>query len=256
MSELEVYQFRCRSDNYGYLLHDPDSGATAAIDTPDGAAVVRALDHTGWSLSHILNTHHHFDHVDGNLELKANTGCRIIGGHRFAEKIPGLDETVGEGDFVSFGAHKLKVLETPGHTLGHIVYVADHPKLAFTGDTLFSLGCGRLFEGTSQQMWTSLQKLLELPQETLIYCAHEYSLSNAEFALEIEPENDELQDMAERIRNQCRQRQPTVPTLLSEERAANPFLRPDSAVIRKRLGMENAADDEVFAEIRRRKDAF
>lgn len=256
MSDLEVFQFRCRADNYGYLLHDPDSGATAAIDTPDGSAVSEALRHTGWSLSHILNTHHHYDHVDGNLELKAKTGCRVFGGQRFAEKIPGIDETVGDGDVVKFGAYEIAVLETPGHTLGHVVYVVNDPPLAFTGDTLFSLGCGRLFEGTPQQMWASLRKLLELPPETLIYCAHEYTLSNAEFALEIEPENEALQLMAERIRNQCRNRQPTVPSRLAQEMAANPFLRPDSPEIRKRLGMENAPDDEVFAEIRRRKDTF
>jgi len=262
MSDLQVHQFRCRSDNYGYLLHEPVTGATAAIDTPETGAVLAALEQTGWRLSHILNTHHHYDHVEGNLELKARTGCTIIGGARHAEKIPGIDRRVSEGDVVEFGTQHLRVLETPGHTLGHVVYVTDAPKadeaspLAFTGDTLFSLGCGRLFEGTPQQMWDSLQKLMRLPPETLIYCAHEYSLGNAEFALEIEPGNEALQQMAERIRTQTRARRPTVPTRLVEELAANPFLRPSSAAIRKRLNMDAAADWEVFAEIRRRKDAF
>lgn len=256
MSDFEIYQFRCRSDNYGYLLHEPDSGATAAIDTPETSAVLQALDHTGWELSHILNTHHHYDHVEGNLELKARTNCRIIGSKNFPEQIPGLDEMVGEGDKVQLGNRQLTVLETPGHTLGHVVYVADQPDLAFTGDTLFSLGCGRLFEGSAQQMWASLQKLIKLPPQTLIYCAHEYSLSNAEFALEIEPDNEALQDMAGRIRDLTRERQPTVPTRLRDELAANPFLRPASRSIRQRLGMEDKGDEQVFAEIRRRKDAF
>lgn len=256
MSGLEVYQFRCRTDNYGYLLHDAQSGATASIDTPQTSAVLEALEATGWTLSHILNTHHHHDHVEGNLELKVQTGCRIIGGRRFPEKIPGIDEMVGEGDMVQLGAHKLRVIETPGHTLGHVVYVADDARMAFTGDTLFSLGCGRLFEGTPEEMWASLQKIMKLPPDTLIYCAHEYSLSNAEFALEIEPENAALQAMAARIRTLCRERKPTVPTRLADECAANPFLRPDSPAIRKGLGMENASDELVFARIRRLKDTF
>ncbi len=253
---LEIYQFSALGDNYGYLLHDGPSGETAAIDTPDADAVQAALDKRHWRLSHILNTHHHYDHTDGNLALKEKTGCVIFGAASDAGRIPGLDRKIREGDIITIGASRARVLETPGHTAGHVSYILDAEGLAFTGDTLFSLGCGRLFEGTPAQMWASLQKIMALPPETRICCAHEYTLGNGEFALTIDPDNAALRTMMEDIRTRRRAGRPTVPSLLADELKANPFLRPHDTAIRRHLGMEAAADAEVFAEIRRRKDAF
>lgn len=253
---LQVHQFPCRSDNYGYLVHDPATGQTAAIDTPESAAVFEALEHKGWNLSHILNTHHHYDHVEGNLELKKKTGCTIIAGALDGEKIPGIDRSVSEGELVSLGEHSARVLETPGHTLGHVVYHFEDSAMIFTGDTLFSLGCGRLFEGSAAQMWNSLQKLMVLPRETRIYCAHEYTLANADFALHLEPGNLNLQHMSRRARKLQDEGRPTIPTTLGEECEANPFLRPHSMEIRQKLGLPEARNVDVFAQIRREKDQF
>ena len=253
---LESYQFPALGDNYGYLLHDPRSGQTAAIDAPDAGAVLAALDEKGWRLSHILNTHHHYDHTDGNLALKEKTGCLVIAAAADAGRIPGLDRPVREGDRIAIGTSTATVLETPGHTSGHVSYLFSGEGLAFTGDTLFSLGCGRLFEGTPAQMWASLQKLMALPPETRICCAHEYTLSNGEFALEIDPDNAALHAMMDKLRARRRAGRPTVPSRLADERQANPFLRPSDPAIRRHLGMESSSDVEVFAEIRRRKDRF
>jgi len=253
---LKVHQFACLSDNYGYLVHCADSGLTACIDTPDVAAVEQALADTGWTLTHILNTHHHWDHAGGNLELKEKTGCTIVGPVADAERIPGIDIEVGESAPFRFGTHEVEVLNTPGHTKGHIVYRFKTYNIAFVGDTLFSMGCGRLFEGTAEQMWTSLQKLLKWPDHTLIYCAHEYTQSNAQFAVTVDPENEELSARAARVDELRAAGEPTVPTSLKIEKLTNPFLRPDSPGIRAALNMPDASDTEVFAEIRGRKDNF
>ncbi len=253
---LQIHLFPCRSDNYGYLVHDPLSRETAAIDTPDAGAVRAALEEKGWSLSHILNTHHHFDHVEGNLALKEQTGCRIIGATTQSEKIPGIDRMVSEGELVHIGHHSARVLETPGHTLGHIIYHFESTHMLFSGDTLFSLGCGRLFEGSAAQMWNSLQKLMRLPPQTQIYCAHEYTINNAEFALELEPGNLALQTMSAKAKELRREGLPTVPSTLRQELDANPFFRPGSAEIRRKIKMPDAANEAVFAEIRRLKDQF
>ena len=251
-----IKQIPCLSDNYGYLVHDPHSGETVSIDTPDAAAIARALDEEGWTLSQIWNTHHHWDHAGGNAELKKLTGCSISAPAGERDMIPGADRYVREGDTVSLGDHTARIIETPGHTRGHICYVFDAHQTAFVGDTLFSLGCGRLFEGTAQQMWQSLSKLMALPGETLIHCAHEYTMDNARFALTIEPENADLQARAQEVAALRAQDKPTVPMTLDLERRTNPFLRPDSAAIRARLEMEDAQDWEVFAKIRQMKDNF
>jgi hydroxyacylglutathione hydrolase len=256
MSALEVHQFPCLADNYGYLLHDASSGATAAVDTPDADEILRQLAVKGWRLTHILNTHHHSDHAGGNLALKAKTGCTIVGPRADAARIPGMDVAVGEGDTVALGVHRAEVHDTPGHTRGHIVYHFPEARAAFVGDTLFALGCGRLFEGTPAQMWSSLQKIMRWPGDTKLYCAHEYTASNARFALTVEPQNAALRARAEAVGRLRSAGSPTVPSTLDEERETNPFLRPASADLRATIGLSSAPDVEVFARTRALKDAF
>jgi hydroxyacylglutathione hydrolase len=256
MRELEIHMFPCLADNYGYLLHDAESGETAAVDTPDAAEIEAQLEAKGWRLTHVLNTHHHSDHAGGNLELKRRTGCTIVGPRADAGRIPGIDVAVGEGDEIMLGAHRAAVFDTPGHTRGHIVYHFAAARAGFVGDTLFALGCGRLFEGTPGQMWISLQKILRWPDETRIYCAHEYTQSNARFALSVEPQNAALQARSARVSQLRAAGQPTVPSTLGEERATNPFLRPQSRDLRATIGLPSGSDVEVFAKTRALKDAF
>jgi hydroxyacylglutathione hydrolase len=251
---LEIHQFPCLSDNYGVLIRDPSTGVVAAIDAPKAEEVAAALAAKGWKLTHILTTHRHGDHTDGNLALKAATGCTIIGPRGEADKVPGIDKSVGEGDNFMLGSLEVRVLETPGHTIGHIAYWIPSAGVAFAGDTLFALGCGRVFEGTLQQMWGALQKLAALPPDTVVYCGHEYTAANAKFALTIEPENDKLQARVKEIDALRAKGQPTVPTTIAVELETNPFLRAKSPAIRKRLGLESAPDWQVFAEVRERKN--
>jgi hydroxyacylglutathione hydrolase len=253
---LEVYQFPCLRDNYGFLAHDPQTGATASIDTPDVEAIEAALQSKGWHLSHILNTHHHPDHAGGNIALKQRWNAVIIGPRGEKEHIPGIDQAVGDGDSVTLGTHIAKVLEVPGHTRGHIAYWFADDKLAFVGDTIFAMGCGRVFEGTHAQMWDSLQKLMALPDDTTLYCAHEYTQSNARFALSVEPQNEELQRRARDVDALRALGKPTVPTTLRMEKATNPFFRAASADLQGNLGMRGAELVDVFAETRKRKDKF
>ncbi len=253
---IEIIQFPCLEDNYGYLIHDSEENLTVTVDSPDPVVIQQILQDKGWSLTHILNTHHHWDHAGGNLELKSLSGCTIIGSAKDAHRIPGIDIQVGEGDQFMFGNQPVLVQETPGHTLGHIVYRFPVENVSFVGDTLFSLGCGRLFEGTPNQMWNSLQKIKHWPDETLIYCAHEYTQENARFALTIDPENQDLQLRCKEVDQLRSQGRATVPTTLGLEKKTNPFLRPHSLAIRKMLDMMDASDEEVFAQIRRLKDNF
>jgi hydroxyacylglutathione hydrolase len=253
---LEVHMFPCLSDNYGFLIHDEAGGVTGVIDTPEVEPINAALAEKGWRLTHILNTHHHFDHAGGNEALKAQWDCQVVGAANDAARIPGIDLQVADGDRLEFGTCSAQVLEVPGHTTGHIAYYFAEDGVAFVGDTLFALGCGRLFEGSPQQMWTSLQKLMALPDETTVYCAHEYTQSNAAFALSVEPDNAALVSRSEEIARLRAQGVPTVPTTIGLEKATNPFLRPDSAGLRATVGMPDAATVEVFAETRRRKDSF
>ena len=256
MTKLEIHQFEALSDNYGYLVHDPDTGATAAIDTPEVAAIEKALAKKGWKLTHIFNTHHHFDHAGGNAELKAKYNCEIIGPKGEKDLIPGIDRAVGQDDIVDLGNRQARIIEVPGHTRGHIAYSFAGDHVVFVGDTLFVLGCGRLFEGTPQQMWTSLNKLMELPDDTTVYCAHEYTQANARFALSVEPHNATLIARAKEIDEKRARGEWTVPTTIGLEKATNPFLRPASIDLRATVGMVDAADVDVFAETRHRKDNF
>jgi hydroxyacylglutathione hydrolase len=254
MPKLEVEQFACLSDNYGVLIHDAEAGVTASIDAPDAAAVLAQLQAKGWTLTHLLVTHHHGDHTGGNLALKEATGCKIIGPAGEADRIPGIDQGVREGDVVQFGSFEIRVLDTPGHTMGHITYFIPEARVAFVGDTMFAMGAGRLFEGNAEMMWNSLQKLMELPPDTEIYCGHEYTAANARFALTVDPENQALQNRAKEVDQLRAQGLPTLPTRLDKELETNPFLRPNVTAIRARLGMPYAEDWQVFAEIRERKN--
>ena len=253
---LQVYQFPCRSDNYGFLAHDPTLNVTASIDTPEEGPINTALEEKGWRLTHILNTHHHGDHTGANIALKERWGCTIVGAANDAERIPGIDVRMADGDKYQFGSLIADVFEVPGHTTGHIAYYFSSEDIAFVGDTLFALGCGRLFEGTPEMMWNSLQKLMALPDETIVYCAHEYTQSNAQFALSVEPGNAELVARSQEIDALRAEGKPTVPTTIGLERATNPFLRPMSENLQETVGLSGADLVSVFTETRLRKDNF
>ncbi|MBS3648035.1 hydroxyacylglutathione hydrolase [Pseudaminobacter sp. 19-2017] len=253
---IDIDQFMCRSDNFGVLVRDRETGETALIDAPEEGPILDAVERTGWTPTMILTTHHHGDHVEANLALKNRFGLRIVGPAKEASRIPGIDETVDGGSIFKLGAREVHVLSTPGHTLGHISYHIPGAKTLFCADTLFSLGCGRPLEGDAEMMWRSLQTLAALPPETVFYCGHEYTQSNARFALTIDPENPALRERAAEVDRLREDGMPTLPSTIGSELAANPFLRPNDPAIRRRLGMEGASDVEVFAEIRRRKDRF
>jgi len=253
---LQVEQFMCRSDNFGVLVHDPRSGETAIIDAPEERPILDAIERTGWKPTVILTTHHHADHVEGNIALKERFKLKIVGPQAEAAKIPGIDETVEDGQVIRFAGEPVHVIATPGHTAGHVSYHFPQSNLAFTGDTLFALGCGRLFEAKPPVMHESLKKLAALPLETVVYCGHEYTQANARFALTIDPTNSALKERSAEIDKLRAGNKPTLPTTVGRELATNPFLRWHDPVIRRNLGMETASDAEVFAEIRKRKDVF
>ncbi|MEX0853857.1 MAG: hydroxyacylglutathione hydrolase [Bauldia sp.] len=253
---LIIEQFICRSDNFGILIHDPDSGLTASIDAPEEKPIRARLDDKGWRLDRILTTHHHGDHVEANLPLKAAYGCTIVGPDGEADQIPGIDARVKGGDRFAFGGFEVRVVDTPGHTIGHVSYWIPSAGVAFVADTLFSLGCGRIIEGTPEMMWASLDKLRALPDETRVYCGHEYTEANARFALTVEPGNADLVARAQEVKRLRAAGQPTLPTTIGLELRTNPFLRENEPGIRALLGLEHAAPAQVFAEIRRRKDNF
>ena len=242
MAALKFYQFPCLSDNYGVLVHDPVSGDTASIDAPDASAVEAALAENNWKLTHILVTHHHFDHTQGISELKSKYKCHVIGPEAEASKIKTLDETKKDGDQFTFGGESVTVISTPGHTLGMINFYFPQSKVVFTGDTLFALGCGRIFEGDADMMWQSLSKLAELPAETTVYCGHEYTQANAQFSLTIEPDNHVLTKRAQEIDELRARGKPTVPTSIGLELATNVFLRAGNAkeFTRIRTAKDNA----------------
>uniref|UniRef100_A0A7S3BU34 hydroxyacylglutathione hydrolase n=1 Tax=Haptolina ericina TaxID=156174 RepID=A0A7S3BU34_9EUKA len=237
------------------MLHAPSAGLTACIDTPEVGPIVAACERRGWKLTHILNTHHHYDHAGGNDELKRRFGCKVIGPAAEKDKIPSIDEPVSGGDAFAFGGHEVRVIDVGGHTLGQVAYHLPDANAAFVGDALFALGCGRLFEGTPSQAWASLQRLAALPPETAVFCAHEYTEANLRFALTIEPGNLALQRRAEVIRDLRSQDKPTVPTTIGLELETNPFLRPSSSLLRSHLGVPKDETEEVtFARVRRMKD--
>jgi hydroxyacylglutathione hydrolase len=250
----QTHLFLCLKDNFGVLLHDTDTGATAAIDAPEAAPVEAALKTTGWRLTDILVTHHHADHTGGIEELKARHRCRVVAPHGEAQRIPAVDETVRENDAVRVGALAGRVLETPGHTAGHISYVFSADRLAFVGDTLFSIGCGRVIEGTPQMMWESLLKLRALPDDIRVYCGHEYTMANIRFAKTIEPANAALLAREREAEAQLAAHKPTVPSPLGEEKKANPFLRADIPDVARSVGLAGEPAWKVFAEIRERKN--
>ena len=256
MASLDIRVLPVLSDNYVYLARDPDTGDCAVVDPAVAEPVLQAVKDLGWTLSQILCTHHHMDHIGGNLEVKQATGCRIVGARSDGGRIPGIDEMVEEGDSIAIGNRKARVFETPGHTSGHISFWFEDSSALFCGDTLFSLGCGRLFEGTPEQMWASLRKLRGLPDDTQVYCGHEYTNSNADFALSVDPDNGALKRRADEVVTLREAGRPTIPATLGEEKAANPFLRADDAGLRAAMGLDGQDPVAVFAEIRRRKDNY
>ena len=239
MSAPQIHMFPCLSDNYGFLIHDPDTGATAAIDTPDGAEIARQCEAKGWELSEIWNTHWHPDHTGGNVLLAERYGCTVRGPGR-KPPLPGVDTVVEGGDRFAFGAHTVEVIATPGHTLEHVVFHVPDARACFVGDTIFTLGCGRLFEGTAEQMWESFGMLLSLPEETKLYCAHEYTMSNAKFAQAVDGGLPALEDAVARYAAMRERGEPTVPTTVAAERATNPFWLAGSA---EALGERRALKD-------------
>lgn len=250
----EIRLFMCLSDNFGALIHDPATGATAAIDAPEAAPVIAALEREGWTLTDILVTHHHADHVQGISELKQKYRCRVTAPHDKAAPIADVDVRVKEGDTVKIGNLAARVLETPGHTLDHISYVFDSEKALFAADTIFSIGCGRVIEGTYPMMWDSLLKLRALPDDMRLYCGHEYTQSNINFALTIEPDNADLKARAAEVEQLRAAGKPTLPTLLGDEKKANVFLRADIASVAAAVGLAGKSGAEVFGEIRERKN--
>jgi hydroxyacylglutathione hydrolase len=250
----KIHLFNCLSDNFGVLINDPQTGATASIDAPEAAAVDKALKDTGWNLTDILVTHHHNDHTAGVAELKRKHECRVIGPN--SDKFKAVDETVGEGGSVKVGSLTARVLETPGHTLDHICYIFDSENIAFLADTLFSVGCGRVIEGTMAQMWHSLLKLRALPDDMTFHCGHEYTQANIKFALTIEPDNPDLKARAKEANALRAAGKPTLPSTIGAEKKTNCFLRADVPSVAAAVGMTGQSADEVFAEIRTRKNKF
>lgn len=237
---LEIVAVPAFSDNYLWLVHDEASGETAVVDPGDAAPVLAEAENRGWTITQVWNTHWHPDHTGGNQAIKAATGARISG--PASENIPSRDLALSEGDEVRLGEHVGRVIEVPGHTLGHIALIFDGEHVAFVGDTLFAMGCGRLFEGTPQQMYRSLGRLAELPDDTRLYCAHEYTLSNALFAAQAEPSNQAIADRLARVQRMRAEGKITIPTTVAEERETNPFVR--------------ATNDHEFARLRKDKDSF
>ncbi|MGD0143440.1 MAG: hydroxyacylglutathione hydrolase [Rhizomicrobium sp.] len=256
MTALAIELVPCLSDNYAYLIHSRDDGLCAVVDPSEPGPVRKAIAERGLRLTHILNTHHHFDHTGGNLALKEEFHAEIVGPAKDRERIPGIDVGVDEDTPWQFGSRAVRVLEIPAHTRAHIAFVFTQDNAVFTGDTLFAMGCGRLFEGTPAMMWDSLSKLMRLPGDMRVYCGHEYTLNNGRFALTLEPSNSELQVRMADVRALRAKNAPTIPSTIDLEKRTNPFVRPDSAEIRHTLNMAGATDVDVFAEMRRRKDAF
>ncbi len=251
---LTVIQIKVLEDNYIYLIHDEVSGETAVVDPAMSKPVLDVLDEKGWRLTYVLNTHHHWDHVEGNLEIKQRTACKVVAAQSDRERVPGIDLGVNDGDAIFLGEHKLQVIATPGHTSGHVVYYSADNLALFCGDTLFVMGCGRLFDGTAEQMYQSLQTIKALPPETRVYCAHEYTEANGRFALSIEPDNKQLQDKMLTVRQLRAEQKPTVPSTIEQERATNPFFRVDSLSVQQTLGLVGENPVRVFTELRKRKD--
>lgn len=256
-SSLQIELVPCLQDNYAYLLHDVDTGTVGVVDPSEAVSVINALERRNQNLTYILNTHHHYDHTGGNMELKERYGAKVIGSIKDQDRIPGIDIALKDGETWMFAGHQVLVMETPGHTRGHVSFYFPRSGAVFTGDTLFSLSCGKLFEGNPEQMLSSLRKLMALPDDTNIYCGHEYTASNSKFALSIEPNNKELQQYAAHVAHLRSKKLPTIPTTLKREKKCNPFLRTSSSEIRKNLKIPaSTSDSEALGVIRQAKDNF
>uniref|UniRef100_A0A061RZ71 hydroxyacylglutathione hydrolase n=1 Tax=Tetraselmis sp. GSL018 TaxID=582737 RepID=A0A061RZ71_9CHLO len=254
---MEVERIPCLSDNYVWLLKESSSGKVAVVDPSEFGPVDSVLESRGLKLDYIINTHHHFDHTGGNLQLQKKYGCEVVGAKSDRDRIPGIQTALGDGDTWKFGSLDVVCYETPGHTSGHVTYYVPEAKSVFPGDTLFLMGCGRVFEGTPEQMHASLSKIKALPADTKVYCAHEYTQANAKFALVVNPGNQELKARAAEVAGMRAKGEATVPGVLGQELATNPFLRWDDAEIKKSVGLSSGASDvETFAAVRRAKDRF
>jgi hydroxyacylglutathione hydrolase len=256
MSKFEVAQFPARSDNFAVLVHDPASGATAAIDAPEADPIIETLKARGWTLSHILVTHKHFDHIEGIPALQAAYECKVIGPEASAAETGMYDRTVKDGDTISWCGEEVAVYATPGHTLDHITYFFPENELVFAADLIFSLGCGRVIEGDHAMMWNSIKTIRALPDDTALYCGHEYTLANGKFALTVDGGNEALKKRVAEVEKLRAENKPTLPTTIAQEKATNPFLRADDPGLMQALGMAGADAAKVFAEIRTRKDRF
>ena len=256
MSKFEVHQFPyVFDDNYGALIHCPETGETACIDAGVTDTYQAALDEKGWDLTHILVTHHHRDHVSGLVELKENNQCKVIGPDYVGKgKIPAIDQRMRDGDTFTFGGQQVRVIHVPGHTMDLVMYYFEEQGRIFVGDTLFAMGCGKAFEGTAAMIWQSLQKLIALPEDTIIHCSHEYTQENGQFAITVDPNNEALKARLVEVDELRAKGLPTVPFTLATELATNPFLRPHDKAMRQHLSMESATDEEVFVEVRRLRD--
>lgn len=256
-SSLQIELVPCLQDNYAYLLHDVDTGTVGVVDPSEAVSVINALERRNQNLTYILNTHHHYDHTGGNMELKERYGAKVIGSIKDQDRIPGIDIALKDGEAWMFAGHQVLVMETPGHTRGHVSFYFPRSGAVFTGDTLFNLSCGKLFEGNPEQMLSSLRKLTALPDDTNIYCGHEYTASNSKFALSIEPNNKELQEYAAHVAHLRSKKLPTIPTTLKREKKCNPFFRTSSSEIRKNLNIpDSASDSQALGVIRQAKDNF
>lgn len=253
---LDLVTVPCLKDNYAYLVHDAASGATAVVDVPEAAPIEAALAARGWRLTDILLTHHHHDHVGGVDALRKATGAAVWGAAQDAARLPALDRPVRPGRDEGFAGQSVEIIDVPGHTIGHIAYFFAGAHYLFSGDSLMALGCGRLFEGTPDQMWDSLSRLAALPGDTLVCSGHEYTQSNARFALSLGDVPPALAERAEKIDDARAAGEATVPVRLDVERATNPFLRAADPGLRAALGLEKESDAKVFAHIRALKDSF
>lgn len=256
ITPLEIVTIPCLSDNYTFLIHDSASGDTAVVDVPEAAPISAELKRRGWTLSHVLLTHHHWDHIEGLSALLAEHPARVVGAAADAHRLPPLDGALTEGEHITIGTEQAQIIDVSGHTLGHIAFYFPDTAAVFTGDSLMALGCGRLFEGSAPQMFDSLSKLAALPEVTTVYSGHEYTLANAHFALTVDPENTDLENRMSDIKAARANGLPTVPSQLALELATNPFLRGHTSGLQRAVGMEGADPAEVFAKVRSLKDAF